>query len=38
MPLTKYDNMVKAFPPDRADQPFTVAILPSFSAIELQFV
>ena len=28
MPLTKYDNMVKAVPPDRADEPFTIAILP----------
>ena len=28
MPLTKYHDMVKAFPSDRPDQPFTVAILP----------
>jgi hypothetical protein len=28
MPLAKYDNMVKAAPSDRADQPFTIAILP----------
>jgi hypothetical protein len=28
VPLTKYDNMVKAAPSDRADGPFTIAILP----------
>ena len=28
MPLTKYDDMVKAFLSDRADQPLTIAILP----------
>ena len=28
MPLTKYDNMVKALPSDRADEPLTIAILP----------
>jgi hypothetical protein len=28
MPLTKYDNMVKAFSSDRADEPLTIAILP----------
>jgi hypothetical protein len=22
MPLAEYNNMVKAFPPDRTDQPF----------------
>ena len=28
MLLTKYDDMVKAVPSDRADQPFTISILP----------
>ena len=28
VPLTKDDDMVKTFPPDRANQPFRVAILP----------
>lgn len=28
MPLAKYDDVVKAFSPDRADQPFTISILP----------
>lgn len=28
MPLTKYDNMIKAVPSDRADEPLTIAILP----------
>ena len=28
VPLTKYDNMVKAVPSDRADESFTIAILP----------
>ena len=28
MPLAKHDSMVKAFLLDRADQPFTIAILP----------
>ena len=28
MPLAKYDDMVKAVPSDRADQPLTIAILP----------
>ena len=26
--LAKYDDMVKAVPSDRTDQPFTIAILP----------
>ena len=28
MPLAKDDDMVKAFPPDRANQPFRMSILP----------
>src|SRR5450631_210548 len=28
VPLAKDDDMVKTFPPDRADQPFRMAILP----------
>jgi hypothetical protein len=28
MPLAKHNNVVQAFPPDRADQPFSVSILP----------
>jgi hypothetical protein len=28
VPLAEYDNMVKAFPPERANQPFHMAILP----------
>ena len=28
MPLAKDDNMIKTFPPDRANQPFRMAILP----------
>ena len=31
MPLTKDDNMVKAVPSDRADEPLTIAILPGRS-------
>jgi hypothetical protein len=27
--LAKYDNVVKAFPSDRTDQPFSISILPS---------
>ena len=28
MPLAEDDDMVKTFPPDRANQPFRMAILP----------
>src|SRR6476469_5361454 len=28
MPLAEYNNMVKAFPPDRTDQPFSICVLP----------
>ena len=28
MPLAKYNNVVKAVPSDRADEPLTIAILP----------
>ena len=28
MPLAKYNGMVKAFSPDRANQPFRMSILP----------
>jgi hypothetical protein len=28
MPLAKHQDMVKAFPSDRSDQPLTIAILP----------
>ena len=28
MPLAKYDDMVEAFSSDRADQPFTITVLP----------
>ena len=29
MLLPEYDDMIKTFPPDRANQPFRMAILPS---------
>ena len=29
VPLAEDDDMIKAFPPDRANQPFRMAILPS---------
>ena len=28
MPLAKYNEMIKTFAPDRADQPFAMPILP----------
>lgn len=28
MPLAKYNDMIKTFAPDRADQPLTMPILP----------
>src|SRR4051794_30936847 len=28
MPLAEYNNMVKALPPDRTDQPFSICVLP----------
>src|ERR1700733_3259828 len=28
MPLAKYNNMIQAVPPDRADQPFRISVLP----------
>src|ERR1700716_2235415 len=28
MPLTEHDNVVKTFPPDRTDRPFTISVLP----------
>src|SRR6202021_2317295 len=28
MPLAEHDNVVKTFPPDRTDRPFTISILP----------
>jgi hypothetical protein len=28
MPLAEYNNMVKVFPPDRTDQPFSICVLP----------
>src|SRR6202158_4434981 len=28
MPLAEHDNVVKTFPPDRTDRPFTIAVLP----------
>src|SRR6266404_8350699 len=28
MPLAKHDNVVKTFPPDRTDRPFTISVLP----------
>ncbi len=28
VPLTEYDDVIEAFPPDRADEPFTVSVLP----------
>jgi hypothetical protein len=28
MPLAKYDDMIQAIPPDRADQPFRISVLP----------
>src|SRR6202023_1076573 len=28
MPLAEHDNVVKTFPPDRTDRPFTITVLP----------
>jgi hypothetical protein len=28
VPLAEHDDMIKAFPSDRADQPFSMSILP----------
>ncbi len=28
VPLAKYDDVIKAVPSDRADQPFTITVLP----------
>ena len=28
MPLAEHDNVVKTFPPDRTDCPFTISVLP----------
>src|SRR5438270_1027600 len=28
VPLAKHDDIVQAFPPDRADQPFGISVLP----------
>jgi hypothetical protein len=28
MPLAEHDNVVKTFPPDRTDLPFTIPVLP----------
>ena len=28
MPLVEHDNVVKTFPPDRTDRPFTISVLP----------
>jgi hypothetical protein len=28
MPLAKHDDMIKAIPPDRSDQPLCTSILP----------
>ena len=28
MPLAKYNDIVQALPPDRADQPFRISVLP----------
>src|SRR4030088_3072191 len=28
MPLTEHDDVVKTFPPDRTDRPFTISLLP----------
>jgi hypothetical protein len=28
MPLAEHDNMVKTFPADRTDRPFTISVLP----------
>src|SRR5258706_13948913 len=28
MPLAEHDNVVKTFPPDRTDRPFTMSVLP----------
>jgi hypothetical protein len=31
----EHDNMVKTFPPDRTDRPFTISILPRRIAVRL---
>jgi hypothetical protein len=28
MPLAEHDNVVKTFPPNRTDRPFTISVLP----------
>ena len=28
MPFAEHDNVVKSFPPDRTDRPFTISVLP----------
>jgi hypothetical protein len=28
MPLAEHDNVVKTFPPDQTDRPFTIPVLP----------
>jgi hypothetical protein len=28
MPLAEHNNVVKAFPSDRTDQPFSISVLP----------
>src|SRR5437667_10653286 len=28
MPLAEHDNVVKTFPPDRTDRPFTISVMP----------
>src|SRR5882757_2355785 len=28
LPLAEHDNVVKTFPPDRTDRPFTISVLP----------
>jgi hypothetical protein len=28
MPFAEHDNVVKTFPPDRTDRPFTISVLP----------
>jgi hypothetical protein len=29
MPLAEHDNVVKTFPPDRTDRPFTISVVKS---------
>jgi hypothetical protein len=37
VPLAEHDDMIKTFPSDRADQPFSMSILPLAIAARLAY-